>query len=368
MTNFRNIPRQHNRPTGMHRRAGLAPLELTLSLPIMLFVMGLMIIAGTTGAWKVRTVTNSRQAVWRTLTPRTGHSDPNSRGWPESATMTREDARDLIDFDPFTDHEVVRGQPLSAPTGESLTVEEGMFDMQDGVILGFTEMERAYPVMGKMGSGQIHLKREHPILNDRWQFREMGLSSNGQRRITFIYPADYERALTQEVRRYHEAALEIVYNQDNPVLDALDDDDELKAHAPGSLPYDSPYGLGYAPDYHIPERRPRRAMLNPSRMCSDNLQRLSEEVMAPLVEEIQGRPELPGLQNAGLPGRLTRDHLRMYNGHLDFIERLLEMLDDSSTPPDVRAMIAAAMPQITADQSRLEENVDQLEQFRDMIQ
>ena len=77
-------------------RSGLAPLELTLSLPIMLFVMGLMIIVGTTASWKIRTVTNSRQAVWRTIDPRDGEEDPHSRGWPSAARMEIEEgSRDL---------------------------------------------------------------------------------------------------------------------------------------------------------------------------------------------------------------------------------------------------------------------------------
>jgi hypothetical protein len=196
----------------------------------------------------------------------------------------------------------------------------------------------------------------------------MGLSSNRQRRITFIYPADYERALTQPIQRYHDAALDIVYNTDNPILDTLDDDDELKSHPPGVLPYDSPYGIGRAPDYHIPLGPPRTALLNPDSVCSDDPQRLTVDVMLPLVGEIQGRPNLPGLANAGVPGRLTRDFLRMYNAHLAFIEHLLEMLEDPATPAPVKAMIASAMPQILLDKRELEEKVDQLEAFRDMIQ
>lgn len=349
------VNRHHQK--ARHRRAGLAPLELTLSLPIMLFVMGLMIIVGTTGSWKARAVTNTRQSAWRTLWPRDGHNDPNPRGWPQSAAMEQQDESELVDFDPYEQHDVVRGQPLQAPTGESLRVEEGLFDMQDDVIRGFAEMERDYPVMGNMGPGRIHLQREHPVLDNRWQFQEMRLSSNRQRRITFLYPADYERTLTQQVQRYHDAALNIVYNPDGPILDALDDDPELKAHPPGGLPYDSPYGLGYAPDYHIPQGRPRAAMLNPNRVCSDDPQALNDQVVSPLVAATER-----------LPQRMTRDHLRMYNAHLDFIERLKDMLDDPATPAATRAMILAAMPQMNADKSQLEQYVDQLQSFQGMLQ
>lgn len=337
-------------------RSGLAPLELTLSLPIMLFVMGLMIIVGTTASWKVRTVANSRQAVWRTIAPRDGGNDPHSRGWPASARMEIESGSTPIEFDPYDEHEVVRGQPLMAPSGEQLEVRESLFDMQAGLTLGVTELERPFPVMGNMPPRQIHLLREHPLLSDRWQFREMGLISNGQRRILFLYPADYERALTSEIQRYHAAAVAIIQNPLYPILEVLDNDDELRNPVPSGLNYSPPYGIGHAPDYHIPEGAVRRLLLNPDNVCSTDRGELQISLINPLVDATKR-----------VPDRLTRDFLRMYRGHLAHIDRLQRIYDDPGTSPLTKAQIAPFIPAMNRDKPVLEGRIESLEDFQQTL-
>jgi hypothetical protein len=337
-------------------RSGLAPLELTLSLPIMLFVMGLMIIVGSAASWKVRTVTNARQAVWRTIDPRDGEDDPHSRGWPADARMETEDGDTPIDFDPYDEHEVVRGQPLTAPTGEQLEVRESLFDMQAGLTNGVTELERPFPVMGNMPPRQIHLLREHPLLSGDWQFREMELRSNAQRRILFLYPADYERSLSRFVERYHEATLAIVQNPLNPILETLDNDDELRNPVPSGSTYNPPYGIGRAPDYHVPERSPRGLLLNPDRVCSTNRDELTQTVINPLVSETRR-----------VPDRLARDFLRMYRQHLEHIDRLLEIYNNPGTPATTKAQIAPFVPAMNRDKPDLEARIDQLESFQQSL-
>lgn len=337
-------------------RAGLAPLELTLSLPIMMFVMGLMIIVGTTASWKVRTVTNSREAVWRTIDPRDGEENPNSRGWPENARMETEAGSSPIDFDPYGEHQVVRGQPLTAPTGEQLSVRESLFNMQAGLELGVSEIERPFPVMGNMPPGQIHLLREHPLLSGDWQFREMGLRSNAQRRILFLYPADFERALSGAVERYHQAALDIIQNPLNPILETLDNDRELRSPTPSGYTYTPPYGIGRAPDYHIPEGAVRSQLLNPDNVCSTNRGEMQETVIGPLVAATRR-----------VPNRLTRDFLRMYRGHLRHIERLLEIYNEPTTPVAIKMQIAPYVPAMNRDQPVLEDRIDELEEFQQSL-
>lgn len=349
----RSSPRKNVFPAS---RAGLAPLELTLSLPIMLFVMGLMIIVGTTASWKVRTVTNSRQAVWRTIDPRDGEDDPHSRGWPASARMEIESGSTPIDFDPYDVHDVVRGQPLSAPTGEEIPVRESLFDMQAGLTLGVTEIERPFPVMGNMPPRQIHLLREHPLLADRWQFREMGLRSNGQRRILFLYPADYGRSLNSEIQRFQEAALAIVQNPLNPILEMLDNDDELQNPVPSGLNYSPPYGIGRAPDYHIPEGSVRRLLLRPDNVCSTDRSEVQITLINPLVAATRR-----------VPDRLTRDFLRMYRDHLEHIDRLQELYDDPNTSPLTKAQIAPFIPAMNRDKPVLEERIQSLEDFQQTL-
>ena len=65
-----------------HPRSGMAPLELVLYLPIMLFVMALMMIMGTAGAWKrSRTMKGWKRRGWKrrssAATTKAGPVGPN---------------------------------------------------------------------------------------------------------------------------------------------------------------------------------------------------------------------------------------------------------------------------------------------------
>ena len=108
-----------------HREArrGLAPLELVLWIPVLLMTAALMVIFGTSAAWRIRGEVASRDAVWRVLTPRTGDNEhrPDTHTWPhEDATYDFQySASQLSSIDlPQLQHEVVRG-PL--PNGWEVT-------------------------------------------------------------------------------------------------------------------------------------------------------------------------------------------------------------------------------------------------------
>ena len=75
--------------TSQSPRSGLAPLELTLSLPFLLVLMALMINFGVIGSWKVRTQGNAHYAVFRTLLGRTGDSNPPPDNWPNATLNSR---------------------------------------------------------------------------------------------------------------------------------------------------------------------------------------------------------------------------------------------------------------------------------------
>src|SRR4029450_857884 len=62
--------RRHRCPAA--RRRGLAPPEMVLAIPILLFVVGLTVIFGVVTCWKVRGQLACRDAVWSTRNPRWG--------------------------------------------------------------------------------------------------------------------------------------------------------------------------------------------------------------------------------------------------------------------------------------------------------
>ena len=81
MQAYRTTTRDRGGPGKRSGRRGLAPLELVLSLPVLLFVMGLMILIGWAATFKVRTQIHAREAAWRSIwraNPRTDAQDmPN---------------------------------------------------------------------------------------------------------------------------------------------------------------------------------------------------------------------------------------------------------------------------------------------------
>ena len=348
----------------MHQRAGLAPLEFVLSLPIMLFVMGLIIIVGTTGAWKARNVATARQAAWRTVWPKNGHQDENSRGWPDRyASMERRDPEDaFIPNDPLHEHHVVRGPTVFDPdTGKSMPVREELFDMKRGMVAGVSDLQKDFPVLGRMGD--VDLERTHRILDDRWQFQQMSIPSNRERRVLFMYPLDLASIIPSETDRYVNAAVEILDNSDAEALAMLDNDDELQRRPP-ALPYSPPYGIGRAPDYHLPENRQlRRALLNPRLVCSFDVDTMNDNIGDPMVNEIAGFDGARSLSLAGVPGKITRDYLRMYRSHLAFIERLRDMANNPNTPPEIVAHINQNSGLMDQQEQMLEEYIAQLEEF-----
>ncbi len=373
---------QHSgvRAIGRQRRAGLAPVELTLSLPILLFVMALMVIIGTTAAWKARAVSVAREAVWRTNLRRTGANDPHPRTWPNDARMTvANSSRAILPNDPYSQHVVVRGPILTAPTGEALPVRNDLSDMDGGLRRGIAGIERPYPMLRRLG--RIDLERDHALLQDQWTYLEMGYPNNWMRRVLRIYPIDLAALMPTETQRYMTAALAILQNPNLPILQMLDNDDELRQPTPGGLQYEPPYGIGFAPDYHFPERNPLRArLLNPDLVCSFNISDLKDSLTDPLFQEIRGHSGMRSdLSQCGVAGRLTRDYLRMYQQHMRHIDSLLHRLGmpafpgdrpppvTQPLPPQIQAYLMSKVGEMRANRETLERYVGELERFRDYL-
>ncbi len=206
-------------PRATHR-AGLAPLELVLVLPILLFVMALMVNMGTAGAWKLRTQINSRQAVWRALEQRTGSKDPRPANWPaDAALQVSKASASPVPFDPYAGHPVVRGPVLADPlTGEFLPVLPNNLNMRPSLLDGFARIHRQYPLLRSL-PGSSAFRRDHVIFDGtRFQYPSMNLASNTTRRVLSLYPLLLTMRSPDEVEAYHEAALAVAFNPNEPAL------------------------------------------------------------------------------------------------------------------------------------------------------
>lgn len=245
---------RNRRPAAHGRRSGLAPLELVLVLPMFMMILAMMIIVGTAGAWKVRTLANSREAAFRAVWPRTRANDSKpTNWWPQSATMGFRDAQPSpFDSDPFIGHEVVRGPVVAdTETGRTLVVRDLTLDMTQGLQSGYAEVDRDLPLWTQLPY-RNHYRRDTPIFAGRqWQHGTMGIS-NSSRRILITYEFDLARTSGGQVGPMMQAANDLLSNPDRQVLFILDRDDELRSHfGPPYRPYEfsSQYGRPSAYPY-----------------------------------------------------------------------------------------------------------------------
>ena len=229
------------------RRCGLAPLELVLSTPMLLMIMAMMIIVGTAGSWKVRTLTNSRQAAARSLWPRDGDNDakPDS-WWPQSATMGYRDGQPSpLDQDPFAAHYVVRGPAISPPSGTSLNVDQSRLDSVDGLKEGQAAIDRDLPLWRRLPYRNSYDRDTQVFTDEQWQHGLMGQGHTNLRRIPVIYPDyDLQSYAPGSAGQMMSSLMQLMqfYNSDAK-LPILDRDDELRGYY--GDPYDNDWWRRY---------------------------------------------------------------------------------------------------------------------------
>ncbi len=310
-------------------RRGLSTLELVMALPILLMIMALMVNYGVVACWKLRALTVSRHAVWSTRWPRSAAGDPRPEMWPEGAGIG------IGGLDPWAalddsrvHHRVVRG-----PLEPWATVREELLDPARGPREGSSDIERGFPMLGRMGTYQLNARDS--LLDNLWQYQRTGLGSNRQRRIPVIYelaqaPASYSQA-------YIQAVMAILQNPGRAALRPLDRDDEF-------LGYSERFGWGTGAPNFYPRLR---------QFCS-----LDHEIARERAEEVIDRILGESDGTASLAERMTRAWIRLY-------ERVINELDgaiNAEPPPPPGA--AAAMQ---AEIAQLEQQIAILEEFLDTL-
>lgn len=211
-----------NRTRATHR-AGLAPLELVLVLPILLFVMALMINLGTGGAWKIRTQINARHAAWRSLEQRSGQGAPHPGNWPNDARLQSSQTNPSpVPFDPFAGQVVARGPVIVDPmTGEFLPVQPGFLDMRPQLMQGEAAVSRPYPLLQTL-PGDLSFRRDHVVFDGtRFQFPTMNLGSNTSRRVLGLYPMFLQSRAPDDAQKYLDAAIAIYADPNEEALKPL---------------------------------------------------------------------------------------------------------------------------------------------------
>jgi hypothetical protein len=215
-------------------RAGLAPVELVLAMPIMAFIMGLMVTLMVAASWKVRTATNARQVIWRdtgTRSTTTTYQPPN---WPTTGTGTSTPSAtpEPIATDVFSQHNVVRGPTVSSgsaggTTNYQLQVKTSTLDIKTGLVQGLATLYRRFVLMKNVPPRFVNLSVHHQLYEkSQWTMWDMEIQ-NRYRRILKTYTYElfsFDASALSDFTKLS-AQLRQIYAQ--PGLYVVDRDDEI---------------------------------------------------------------------------------------------------------------------------------------------
>lgn len=348
---FRAARRKMGRGT---RRAGLAPLELVLVLPLLMFATALIINAGTAASWKVRALGTTREAAFRARWPRS-NAKPHPASWPSGAIVGNEGTNSLgvLDRDEI-DKPVVRG-----PTVGATDVDEQLLNPARGTYRGHSEIVRQRPLLPVFAN--MHYDLDHLIVEDTFPYLRTGLSSNVQRRIKVIY--DMEEDHLAEWGQYEAAVARTASTLTETNLLPLTY--RLPPWGSSSTWYEDPdfYRLRWkyrsspgnfrrrSPDHH--PRLPGFCGLNADSVYKNNV--------ASLIAAIGDDPDK---RDPSVPRTLAQSYITLYRGAIAAVAADLAKLKKDAA---AASLIAEVQAELDARKAELEPKIAELEKFRDQF-
>jgi len=234
-------------------RRGLSPLELTLSLPILLFIMALMINYGTVASWDVRGLVMARHAMWQSRALRSASlvSQPRPAYWPTTASINYGGAGNVPSLDDArVNLPTVRGPTLTIPRASGLSavivvVNSELLDPTRGLHTGAAELERKFPLLASLG--MYHLASHQHLLDNKWGFRGMNLTHDYNYRSVLRLDALYRLPKADSIysQRYVQAITALWTSPCWAALRVLDHDPELLAVARRGIPIPTDFHPGF---------------------------------------------------------------------------------------------------------------------------
>lgn len=306
-------------------RAGLAPLELVLALPLLLAVMALIVNFAHAATWKIRSATNARLAMWRHRPMWSADSDPNPVNfWPQGASLSVGGGSRMSQIDQIWNHPSIaqgwiKGPIFVAGDGYLGVRNNRVNEMSEGMSIGNANVSLQYPFIPAMG--QMQLRTQHGLLDSVWQYHTMGYSWNHSRRAKGWWEVEDSPEWTPEKRDFLMADATMVENPQRELMRPLDRDLELMAY------------------YGHSNRRSDFYSRAPA-FCIDDPQQVHNMLIAPrgMLDDIRGSV---AYQMPGVCERMARSYLQMYQAEL----AVLEALDDP--PADRIADLKKWIKQLT---------------------
>ncbi|QDU98022.1 hypothetical protein [Lignipirellula cremea] len=325
-------------------RRGLAPLELVIWLPVLLFVAALMVNFNTMARLRLRGEIVARDEVHRSRWPRTGNTEPVAPGhiWPAPATASVEatDAWVTVDL-PQLQHPVVRG-PLP---GFGI---KPVLDPTQGGGRGKASIVRRYPMMPRLGSfesGSI----EHEVLGVTFRNAEMNMPTM-TRRTTILY--EFPQTSQDLPAAFSEAVNAIMAVPHFRHLQVLDNDEDVQRYV-GSH------------DFHPRTLQPYMAMMGQVylALCQLDREEIYQQQVVPKIDGRNRRGDIELGEISRLPRTMTNFFLAMYNARIAELEALIDLLKMQPPTPTISAQIAAAEAEI----AELKAKVAPLEAYRSRL-
>lgn len=312
-------------------RRGLAPLELVLAIPVLLFVLALSVIFGAVACWKVRGEVVARDAIFGRRWPRGGSLDPEAPEWRvANATRSTSNGAQLTELDhPVFQNPLIRGPVISGPAG-NIAVNNEMLDPQNHQRVGGSNLQRDPAALAKMGPYTISVRQ--PLLDGKWQFWQLGYWRNGDRRLRELWDLLNVPEAAAEKEEYARTQSELLAIYNRPEYFVLDRDNEFAEW----------YGPRNVPNFH--PQVPRFRTLDTEYV---RLQILPELIDGP--RRPPGRPSDRGIVN--VPRAMSNAFIRMYRQKLAALPQ----------PPEPLS------PAQQAEKAELERKIEILEDFRDTL-
>lgn len=270
------------------RRRGLAPLELVLALPILLFVTALIVGIGAAACWKVRAQQVARNVGMRERWGR-GYEPFGfasiEEWWPEQAHASLAD----VDTLPQLDLPGLRQPVMRGPLGP-IDVRP-RFDPAPHAREGRAQLRRSPPLLSSLTTYEYDVRNAH--LERTWQYRYMGMSSSVARRIPVIY--DLPDGSGEAA--YNRAVNDMLSSPQRGAWAVLDRDDELAAWY-GRYINLYPYLSGF---------------------CSLDVDAVRRDQVQPLIYRIQGKH--PPRRVTGTPQRIAQTFLARFQAELNAMQQ-----------------------------------------------
>jgi hypothetical protein len=296
MSDTRHFAPAHRRRgarSGKLRRRGLAPLELVMAIPLVLFVVALSVIMGTVSCWKIRAQGVARDAIFSRRWPRGGPFDPQESEWRVANAVRGDQPGPAL---PELDSPVFQNPILRGPL-PGISVNSQMFDPTSRARIGNAQLTRAVPTLKRLGNYSLNVQQF--LVDGKWQYWQLGYTSNTSRRLRQLYDLLNLPAAASAKVKYQQAQQQTVFVYMQPALFVLDRDDELTAW------------YGQPRDFH-----PRL-----SRACALDANLLQQQTVPRLLSAIDGQPRLPGQgKPRGVPETMARTFLSMYQQQLQILQ------------------------------------------------